>query len=177
MKDSHTPVESTMPPTPHVPMTPEEVPQQRIHVVADLPRRPASFLGRCEYVEAMPDAERPKGSPRKVTYLGSVEWAWDPMHTRIDAYYLHRRRSYWLLWDRSQDENSWDHAWRWTLYGYARAHRANASEAAVYLLMDAWRHEATEGSLDHFHWINDDGFLSVGEITAIAGEVWPEAQV
>jgi hypothetical protein len=39
--------------------------------------------------------------------------------------------------------------------------------------MDAWQNEATEGRLDHYGWINEEGSLSVGEIAGIAKAVWP----
>ena len=61
---------------PKIPMRPEDVPQQRVHLVVALPPRPPSFNVKCDFNHPMPDDVRPKGSPRKTTYLGSVEWAW-----------------------------------------------------------------------------------------------------
>ena len=118
----------------------------------------------------------PQRGPRRADYLGSTEWAWSPMHSRLDAYYLNRRRPHWLLWICSEDENSWDRRWRWYLYGYAPPLRISAEEAAIYMLLDCWKAEADGSSFDHFHWINDTGLLSVAEITSIGREVWPEAR-
>ena len=44
--------------------------------------------------------------------------------------------------------------------------------AAVYLLLELWKHEVRESYLDQFHWINEGEFLSVAELMAIAREVW-----
>ena len=45
-------------------------------------------------------------------------------------------------------------------------------QAAVYLLLEFWSFDAKEGGVDEFHWINDDGFLSIAELAAIARVVW-----
>jgi hypothetical protein len=68
----------------------------------------------------MPINIRPKGSPRNTQYLGSVEWADSPNHTRFDSYYLNPRGAYWLLWIGYQDENTWNWKWTWNLYAYCK---------------------------------------------------------
>ena len=161
---------------PKIPMHPDEVPQQRIHLLVDLPPRPEGFHAKCDFMDSIPEYEAPQRGPRRADYLGSTEWAWSPMHSRLDAYYLNRRRSHWLLCICSEDENSWDRRWRWYLYGYAPPLRISAEEAAIYMLLDCWKAEADGSSFDHFHWINDTGLLSVAEITAIGREVWPEVR-
>ena len=45
-------------------------------------------------------------------------------------------------------------------------------QAAVHLLIEFWKEEAEENSVDHFHWINEDGYLSVPEMATIARVVW-----
>ena len=92
------------------------------------------------------------------------------MHNRLDAYYLHRGRKHWILWSRNWDDN-------WGQWGWAAAAcvvRRNVSEqqAAVHLLIEFWKEEAEENSVDHFHWINEDGYLSVPEMATIARVVW-----
>ena len=68
-------------------MLPKEVPQQRIHLVVDVPARPEGLIGRCDYFERMPDGVRPKGAPRKVEFIGAVEWAFGPGSSRFNSYY------------------------------------------------------------------------------------------
>jgi hypothetical protein len=157
---------------PRIPMTPEEVPQQRLSLVVDLPARPPQFQGYCEYVNPMPGNVAPKGSPRKLTYIGSVEWATSPRDCRLDSYYLNPRGSYWLLWNWYQDENDWDFAYRWVLYGYARKVGADARTAATYLLLDAWKSERDSLDLGPYFLIDEACLLSVSEIKEIGSAVW-----
>ena len=159
---------------PKIPMTPEEVPQQRLGLVTDLPRRPLKFNVLCDFNEPMPDNIRPKGSPRNFVYLGSVEWAWSPMHSRFDSYYLNPRGSYWLLWIRYQDFNTYVWPWYWRFYAYAKKNRVCEKIAATYMLMDAWTSEKQTSDLDHYFLVDDPGLLSMSEISEIARQVWPE---
>ena len=85
---------------PKIPMTPEGVPFQKVYSDFKLCARPASFQGRCNYLDPMDSTDHPAGSPRNIEYLGSVEWAWDPAHERFDSYYLNPRGKYWILWSR-----------------------------------------------------------------------------
>ena len=105
-----------------------------------------------------------------MTYLAQVEWAWSPMNNRLDAYYLHKGRTHWSLWSRYWDDN-WG---KWSDMAIGCVPRRGVSEhqAAVYLLMEFWRDEASENSLDKFHWINETEYLEVGDLSAIVREVW-----
>ena len=159
--------------TPRIPMRAEELPQQRITLVVDLPACPPGFECHFDLDDSMPEAVRPKGSPRNTVYLGQVEWAWSPVHNRLDAYYLHRRGPFWLLWLRWQDENDWDLKWVWTLYAWGRGgRRVDPKTAAIHLLLAAWKGDTVMSGLDRFSWINEERLLSVEELTAIAREVW-----
>ena len=159
---------------PKIPITPKEVPIQKTQKKIKLPSRPKSFQGICDFLEPMNEKDRPKGSPRKTYYIGSVEWAWSPMHSRIDSYYLNPRGSYWLLWIYWQDDNDWNMRWKWTLYSYAKKNKVEPKDAAIYLLMDAWSAEKENSELDGLFMIDEDGFLSIGELTEIKRIVWPE---
>ena len=154
---------------PKIPMLPSQLPQQRIHEVVDLPERPVPFDCLVGY-GAVPDNIIPKGGPRSPTYLAQVEWAWSPMHNRLDAYYLHRGRSHWILWSRYWDDN-WG-KWEWAAAACVRKKGVSENEAAVHLLIEFWKEEAEENHVDHYHWINESGFLSIAELAAIAREVW-----
>ncbi|MGZ8188623.1 MAG: hypothetical protein ACXWTN_07665 [Methylosarcina sp.] len=158
---------------PKIPMRPEDVPQQRLYSAVELPPRPESFHGVIDWMERMPDKVRPKGSPRKTTYLGSVEWASSARETRFDSYYLNPRGSYWLLWNRWQDDNDWKMVWRWTLYAYGKKKGVAAKTAALYLLLDAWKKEKEKSDLEHYFLIDEPGFLSIAEISEIGRQVWP----
>ena len=150
---------------PLVPSAPSAVP---------LPPRPARFQGLCDFVNPMADGVRPTGSPRNVEFVGAVEWAWSPMHSRADSYYLGARRTHWLLWICWQDDNSWDPKSQWTLYAYGPKRGVAARDAAIYLLLDAWRAEREKSSLGPYHFIEDTGMLSVDDLEAVAEAAWGE---
>ena len=86
-----------------IPMSPEELPKQRLYEVVDLPPTPGGLETKLDWVEPFPD-DRPKTTPRKVQFLCAVEWAWSPMHNRIDNYYLHQRGKRWLIWNNWLDD-------------------------------------------------------------------------
>ena len=46
--------------------------------------------------------------------------------------------------------------------------------AAIYLLIDSWIFERDNMELDHFHWLDNIGLLSVAEFMAIGRVVWPD---
>ena len=158
---------------PKIPMSPEELPQQRIHEVVGLPDRPAEFDCEVGY-SVFSDGAIPKNAPTNSTYLCQVEWAWSPAHNRLDAYYLHRGRSHWSLWSKYWDDN-WM-KWEQITVGYVPRRGVDQKQAAVYLLLEFWAFDAKEGDVDQFHWINEDGYLSIAELAAIAREVWGEAE-
>jgi hypothetical protein len=155
--------------TPRIPMSPEQLPQQRIHEVVELPNRPVPFDCLAGY-GVVPADVLPKSNPRSPIYLAQAEWAWSPMHNRVVAYYLHRGRTHWVLWSRYFDDN-W---WRWSWAAVACVHKRGLLEhqAAVHLLIEFWKTEAEESGVDQFHWINESDGLSVAELMAIAREVW-----
>ena len=161
-----------MPRQPKIPMLPSELPRQRIQLVVSLPKRPLDFHG-----------ERPKSTgpsalekmPADAKYIGLVEWAWSPMHMRIDAFYLstNPERSHWFLWLLPWDDN-WSRWGKPVVYSFAPRGKVPARKAALFLLLDGWSHEAKHTELDQFHWINEAELLSVEEISGVARAVWPE---
>jgi hypothetical protein len=159
---------------PKIPMSPGELPQKRIQEVISLPDRPADFSSYVGYGD-MPEGTVSKNSPRNATYLCQVEWAWSPSHNRVDSYYLNKGRTHWSLWSRYLNDNDYPWKWVWVPVGCAPLHGLDYQTAAIHLLIDYWRFDAKEGDIDQFHWINEEGFLSMGELTGIAHEVWPEA--
>jgi len=63
---------------PKIPMSPGELPQRRIHEVITLPPKPEPFDCSVGYVQ-FPKGSLPSRTPRNMTYLAQVEWAWSPM--------------------------------------------------------------------------------------------------
>ena len=68
------------------------------------------------------------------------------------------------------DENS--NEWQENCSGTVDRNEVQENEAAVYLLLDFWSSEVQENNLDHFHWINEVGYLSSAAIAAISRKVW-----
>ena len=89
-----------------IPMSSDQIPQQRIVEVKTLPPKPEGLDVKLDWVEPF-RSDRPRGTPRKVTFLCSAEWSWSPAHSRIDNYYLHSRGKRWLLWNHRLDEDDW----------------------------------------------------------------------
>ena len=150
-------------------MSPSELPQQRIYEVVGLPERPERFEFNVDY-DCSPRGGAPKTGLRNSVYLCQVEWAWSPMHNRLDAYYLHRGRSAWSLWSRYWDDN--EGRWDLACVGAVNLKGVGMKQAAIHLLLEFWKYDARESSLDRFHWINEEDYLSVSELEAIARVVW-----
>ena len=154
---------------PKIPMSPGELPQQRIHEVITLPPKPEPFdciVGHRQF----PKGALPSRTPRNMTYLAQVEWAWSPAHSRLDAYYLHKGRTHWSLWSRYWDDN-WG---QWSDVAVGCVHRRGVSEyqAAIYLLLEFWREDALDNGLDEFHWVNEADYLTVADLAAITRQIW-----
>ena len=103
-------------------------------------------------------------------YLCQVEWAWSPAHNRLDAYYLHRGLTHWVLWSKYWDDN-WM-KWEQVAVGCVPHRGVTQKQAAVYLLLEFWAFDAKESDVDHYHWINEGAYLSVADLMSIAREVW-----
>ena len=89
---------STTKHTSFIPMSPDFLPRQKLNEVVTLPKLPEGLAPKVEWVEPLL-RDPPRASPRKLSFLFSVEWSWSPMHHRIDNYYLNPRRNVWLLWN------------------------------------------------------------------------------
>jgi len=154
---------------PLIPMSPNQLPQQRIHEVVVLPSRPEPFDCVVGYGQ-FPKGSLPHDIPSDPDYLCQVEWAWSPANNRIDAYYLHLGRTHWSLWSRYWDDNYGE--WLDMAVGCVRRRDITRRQAATYLLLEFWKDEANENNLDEFHWINESVYLTVADVAAIAREVW-----
>ncbi len=157
--------------SPNIPMSPDQLPQQRLNAVTDLPVRPEPFDAVVGW-NAVPESAQPARGPRDAEYLGQVEWAWGPMHERLDAYYIHRGRKFWVLWIYAYDDN-WSQ-WNWVAVGCVPLRQASEKEAAVHLMRDMFACQRDNEDLDCFHWINEEGLLDVEEWQAISRAVWAD---
>ena len=154
-----------------IPLSLKTLPQQRLYEVVRL-KKPPKFLAPTVDIDKPLLRHRPKASPRKLTFLFSVEWAWSPMHNRIDNYYLNPRRTGWLLWNNWVEDGGYPWTWHWDLMAYGSRCRSDEKNIAAHLVMSCWKFDAKHHGVDHFHWINNTGLLSVAEVQAIGREVW-----
>ena len=161
--------------TPHVPLGPNELPRQHLYEVVDIPKQPAvRLIELLDYEHSHSFDGIPQKPTQKSVNLCQVEWAWSPMHNRLDAYCLHQGRTHWLLWMGHHNDQEWmDWHWEWYPAAAMPVKQASFKQAAVYLLMEQWHRETECRMVDRFHWINEEGALSVPEIQAIANIVWP----
>ena len=160
---------------PNIPMRPEEFPQQKMYVVKGLPPIPEGCdVELLDYESEHGLAGIPKKPTKKSIYLAQVEWAWSPMHNRLDAYYIHKGRTHWLLWSSTLDDQ--DVPWKWNDHPVACIPVKGVAEqqAAVYLLLEYWKSVSAAFAVDHYHWINETGALSVGQLQAIADVAWTD---
>ena len=168
-----------------IPMHPDELPQQKVYAVTNLPEPPSNFEASClmqfgfedtqdQYEWSIPEADLPQRFPGAATFVAQVEWAWDPSHDRLDCYYIcsNRKRSHWFLWLRCPDDNASEFRMNSFLYAYCPRKKVDRKTAAIQLLIHAWRYETAESERDRFDWINDTGLLGVSELHAIARAVW-----
>jgi hypothetical protein len=159
--------------TPRIPMLPTQLPQQRLHLVKGVPQRPEGWTATLGEPR---DAAVPAAMPRSSRLVGQVEWAWSPMHSRLDAYYLSmdRSRARWLLWSRYYDDN-WSRWQAGSVVACGPRGGLDAKAAAQLLLAAFWTAECRDGT-DRFHWVNEDGLLSAGEMSELAVVAWPEGE-
>lgn len=158
---------------PKIPMSPEQLPKQRIVAIADLPDRPEPFESVVGCDEKPPGG-RSCDCPSNPTHLGQVEWSWSSMNGCIDAYYLDEGRDYWMLWGYWYDDN-WEE-WNWLPVAYVPRNQATEWQAAVHLLADYWRFQKETQSRERYHWIKETGELSSSALRTIGLLVWGRAR-
>ena len=168
-----------------IPMRPDDLPQQKVYAVTDIPEPPSDFEASClmqfgledardQYEWSIPEEDLPQRFPGAATFIAQVEWAWVPSHDRLDAYYIcsNRRRSHWFLWLRWPDDNAPEFRMNSLLYAYCPCKAMDRKTAAIQLLLHSWRYEAAASERGRFDWINGAGLLTVSELQAIATVVW-----
>jgi hypothetical protein len=153
--------------SPRIPLMPSQRPRQTVWLVTGMPSLDDCPGLVCDHKKLV---DIPARMSRTAGMLCQVEWAWGPMHASVDAYYIHRGRSRWILWSKYYDDNM--EVWYDVAMASSRRRRLDARAAGMILLARSfgWRRE--HENLDRFHWINQAGLLSIGDIEAVADEAW-----
>jgi hypothetical protein len=156
-------------------MLPSEVPQQQVSEVVSLPPRPAAFRFAVGYGD-LPNGVVPKQLvPRLPDLLVQVEWAETPMNNGVSAFYIQSRKTHWVLWLRTLDDNCDPWEWQWLPIGSCDRKGIDKHTAAVHLLLEYWHFDADNSSADianePYDWIGEEGLLSISDIRAIVREL------
>ena len=122
----------------HHASTLDSLPQQRLYEVFTLPDVPKRLDPKRQIDQPLLK-NSPKTSPRKLTYLFSVEWAWSPAHNRIDNYYLNPRRKGWLLCNNWVEDGGYPWTWYWDLMAYGKRCRSDERTIAIHLIQAVWK--------------------------------------
>ena len=69
--------------TSFIPMSPEVRPSQKLNEVVGLPEKLDDSNVLIKGKDLIPCKQFQKGTPRKLTFVWSVEWAWSPMNNPI----------------------------------------------------------------------------------------------
>ena len=149
-------------------MTPGARPKQGLNEVVGLPDKPDGQNLLIEWKDPIPSKRYPKGTPRKLTFVCSVEWAWSPMNNRIANYYINAKPWRWALWDNWLDDHDVPWRWWWNFIAYSGKTGVDERTITAHMLLEAWRDDAEHQLMDHNHWINNTGCLSVEDVQAIA---------
>ena len=156
-------------------MSPDSLPQQRLSEVTTLCERPAGLKIYSVWGEEKLK-NPPQRSPRNVQFICSTEWAWSPMHNRIDNLYLGRRDRRWILWNNWVEDGGYPWTWHWDYLLYtSHTGELDPTTVATHMLLSMWQEEvAAEWLHEPPHWIANEGLLDVAAIHAIQREVWDE---
>jgi hypothetical protein len=155
-----------LPESPKIPMHPSHLPQQRLRLVHDMPIASAEYELRLGAAKGIA-----KRLPRSAEYVCQLEWAWSPMHNRIEAFYVSKSRKHWVLWSSYFDDNY--SRWEKDVAAVCGL-KADQKDATMLMLFKHLDDLRRSYEIEHYHWISESGFLSVGEIDAVAREVWNE---
>ena len=158
-----------------VPMSPDQLPRQRLVSVVELPALPEG-LDVLTDDETMPEALVERDRPGQSTFLVALEWAWSPMHNRLQGFSIeHHSSGYWILWSYFVDfvEND-DNPW--ILSAVCPDPGLDERTAAIHLVTASLTDGRDNEYLDHFHWIADEGLLTPADMRVIAERVWPKGR-
>lgn len=157
---------------PRIPMSPTQLPQQRVTTVIRMPDRPTEFHS-CPAFDSEQHCElQQQCIPDSADYLCSLEWAWGPTNDLLVGYYLSddNERNLWLLWTHAYNEDSLD--WVSLLQRFAPRLDLSERDAAILLLHDCLLSERRRSGLEKYHWVAKEGLLNSSEVECVAREIW-----
>lgn len=97
--------------------------------------------------------------PAEADYVGRVEWAWTPMHNRVDAFWIQKpwkSKDIWVLWYGSPDDNSWyEDGWIYAVAAVARQKFQDAVSAARTMVTARWVADLEELRYGSYHLVYD----------------------
>ena len=154
-------------------LDPADKPNECFYAITQTPARPTNLSVSMSWSQDIWPKDLPD-EPSPALYLGSLEWAWSPMHSRLDSYYLSYTDTKWLVFLHNLEDSGFSQDWAWDWYLYAIAERMPGDERAIafWLIHDLLMHERTDQDVDRFHFISDTGLLSVGDFKKIGELVW-----
>ena len=156
-------------------MSYRDLPQQRLYQVTGLP----DFSGLPLPTQSESGSGGiPRAMPESAQFICQAEWAWSPMHNRIENYYLSSSQadSRWILWVSYFDDS--ELPWHWETYEDVYViDQAGIPEvvASIWLLKRYWELARDDEYIDEFHWIGSEGLLEISDLKAIARIVWQES--
>ena len=143
-----------------------------------LPKRPEPFNFQVGWGE-LPEGVLPKnGIPRSSSHIATVYWSWSPSNDLKANYYISKSNSgnHWVLWFVYDDNEEVDEGFQkseWQSAGCVENADICERAAAIYLLLELWKWEATgDSELDRFHEVDSVTLISIEELDEIADVVW-----
>jgi hypothetical protein len=148
-----------------------EKPIEHLYLLKHEPERAADLDTKVCWVSSIwpnvPD------SPEAAIYLGALEWAWSPVHSRLDSYYLSRTDAYWLIYQHYLEDGGEEWTWEWRPYAFSTYFESPDLLAIAYwMIHDLLKIEAESQNLDSFHLISGEGMLTVGHFKMIDQRIW-----
>lgn len=154
-------------------ITEGERPPEHLYLLRGEPERPESLSTTvCWTSSKYPDVPK---EPSQNLYLGSLEWLWSPMHSRIDSYYLSYTDEFWLIYLHELEDGGTPWSWDWRLYAFAPKFECQDDlRVGYWMIHDVLLAESCLSDLDRFHIIGDEGLLKVSHFTSMSRRIWDE---
>ena len=153
---------------------PGEKPVEYIYEVKTKPHRPCGLETSMAWGLGTFPEDSPQ-TPKRVLYLGALEWMCGVGHSRMDHYYLSYTDSHWIIYLHDLSDG-FGGSWEW--YPYSAADRVDADirSIAFWMVHDLLSADASMHEVDSYSVVSAEGFLSVGDFSEIGHLVWKEEE-